>query len=399
MTNVLPPADQEQVISHQPCDEIDLILACVRESIHTAHRGTIEDILRKELNWDSLYRQAEKFGLIPIVYFTLHKISPEQVPGPILCRMKEIYLGSMTRSMIQTRDLLQIIQCCREHEIPVIPYKGVVLSQQIYGDIGLRISSDIDIIVRRQDVVRTKALLLSQGYTTSLSLTPAQDEKFLKVHSEHHFGHSCKTMVDIHWQFISGYYLDPFEEDRIWSGLKGVFLEGQDIATLSTEMLIISLCIHGAKHQWKNTDMICDLAGVIASGKDINWELVFSTAREKRIERILFLGLWLAEVVMKTEFPQGVSDAIRRDRGMHHWISSCIAAMFREDPMPEDDIRFVMYWVSIRECIWDKLRVIASLAFIPDHKDWAYISLPGILAPFYSVVRPIRLVFEYGVKG
>jgi hypothetical protein len=386
-------------VPYETRDEIRLILACSKGSITNDTRETIAILLKKELNWDYVFRQAERQGLIPLLYYILKITAPERVPEDIFQQMNEIYLISMKRSMIQVSELLQVIQLGKDHEIPVIPYKGAALSQQIYGDIGLRISSDIDIIVREQDVIRAKALLISQGYTPPISLTPEQDKKFIQVRCEYDLSHPRRNTLDLHWQFIPYYYLAPFEETDIWSGLKVISLEGHEIFALSLEMHIIALCIHGAKHQWKELRQISDIAGIIASEKDINWELILKIAREKRIERIISLGLHLAEVLMKTDLPPFVSEAIRRDRVVQHRVSSSIDTLFTEEKEQGGDFQEVLYWVSVRECFWDKVRVIALLVFIPNHDDWAYISLPGILSPLYYIIRPIRLAFEYGVKG
>lgn len=396
MMNVKKP-DLGKLVPYETRDEIKLILACSKGSITEDTRETIAILLKKELNWDYLFRQAERQGLIPLIYYNLKITAPERVPEDILQRMNEIYLISMKRSMIQTRELLQVIQLCSDHEIPVIAYKGVALSQQVYGDIGLRISSDIDIIVRQQDVIQVKDLLISQGYTPQISLTPEQEKKFIQARCEYNLSHPHKTMIEVHWQFFPRNYLSPFKETDIWSGLKALSLEGTEIFTLSTEMLIIALCIHGAKHQWRELKQICDIAGIINSEKDINWEIIVKIAREKRIERITFLGLRLAEVFMKTRLPGFVSDAISRDPAIQHLVSSRIEHMFIKEQNPGGEIQMVFYWLSVREKIRDKLQAIILLTFKPDHDDWAFISLPHVFSPLYYVIRPIRLAFEYGV--
>ncbi|MDD1693492.1 MAG: nucleotidyltransferase family protein [Methanoregula sp.] len=387
-----------QLTSYEYSDEINLVLTCAKGSVNNNNRETITTLLRKELNWDFIYRQAERHKLIPVLYYNLKASAPEMVPEHILSRMSGIYLLSMKRSIIQISELLKVIQLGKEHEIPFISYKGAVLSQQIYGDIGLRISSDIDIIVRQHDVIRAKALLISQGYTPRVSLTPEQDKKFIQVRCEYDLSHSRRSTLDLHWQFIPYYYLAPFEETVIWSGLKVISLEGRDIYALSPEMLIVALCIHGAKHQWKELRQICDIAGIISSEKEIDWGLVLTIAREKRIERIVFLGLRLVEELMKPDLPPFVSEAIRHDRVVQTMVPSSIDTLFTDEENHGGDIQEALYWVSVRECIWDKVRVISLLAFKPNHDDWAYISLPGVLSPLYYVIRPVRLAFEYGVK-
>ena len=59
--------------------------------------------------------------------------------------------------------------------IEVIPYKGVVLSELYYGDIALRQSGDMDLFVRKQDVVRIKRAVRDLGYTPRLFI-PADAE-------------------------------------------------------------------------------------------------------------------------------------------------------------------------------------------------------------------------------
>ncbi|KUG05785.1 hypothetical protein ASZ90_016764 [hydrocarbon metagenome] len=389
----------EQIVPDETRYEIDLILACSKGSLNENDRDTIAHILKNELNWDYFYRQAERHLLIPLIFHNLMNTAPEHVPEEILRQMNKVYLHSMTRSMIQTRQLLEVIQLFAEHEIPVIAYKGVALSQKIYRDIGLRISFDIDILVRQQDAILARDLLVLRGYHPLVSLTPEQDKKFVHLRCEHGLVHPHREMIDIHWQFIPWYYLHPFEETDIWSGLRGISLEGKEISTLSAEMLIIALCIHGAKHQWKELKQVCDIAGIIASEKDINWELILKIAREKRIERILFLGLRLGEVFMNAELPQTVSRVVRGDPGVQRLVSSSIDTMFRGEQSQVGDIQDVQYWLSVRESLWDKFRVVSLLVFTPNHDDWAYISLPWILSPLYYIIRPIRLAFEYGVKG
>lgn len=394
--NVKKP-DPGHLVPYETRDEIRLILACSKGPITRDTRETIAILLKKELNWDYVFRQAERHELIPLLYYNLKITAPELVPEDILGRMDELYLINLKRSMIQASDLLKTILLCRNHEIPVIAYKGVALSQQIYGDIGLRKSSDIDIIVRQQDVTHVKDLLVSRGYTPQISLTPEQEKRFIQERCEYNLSHPHKTMIEVHWQFFPGNYLSPFKETDIWSGLKAISLEGTEIFTLSPEMLIIALCIHGAKHQWRELKQIGDIAGIIESEKDINWERLVKIAREKRIERITFLGLRLAEVFMKTRLPGFVSDAISRDPAIQSLVSSRIEYMFIKDQIPEGKIQMVFYWLSVREKIRDKLQVIILLTFKPDHDDWAFISLPRALSPLYYIIRPIRLLFKYGV--
>lgn len=380
-------------------DEIKVILFGLKSAIHDVNSDALSYIFQKELDWDMIYRLAEKHRMIPLLYSSLKKVPPDLVPEYILTKMSAIYMLSMKRAMIQIRELIQVMILFKDHEIPLMPYKGMALSQQLYGDIGLRISSDIDIIVHQQDAIRAKALLVSQGYAPGISLTPEQDEKFVNLRCEYDLFFPGRSTIDIHWQFIPYYYLAPFKDADMWSELKEVALEGREILTLSPEMLLIALCIHGAKHQWKDLKQVCDIAAIIALENDLDWEYIVRIANEKRMKRILFLGLRLVEVLMETRLPPEISVAIQQDPRIQHLVSASLDAINQENQPHDGEVHEVLYWVSVRECVWDKIRVILLLMFKPNHDDWRYISLPAILSSFYYIIRPIRLVVKYGVKG
>jgi hypothetical protein len=141
--------------------------------------------------------------------------------------------------------------------------------------------------------------------------------------------------------------------------------------------------------------LIYDIGQILTIRENIDWDLVLSIARKKRIERILFVGLRFTEELLDSALPGEVSEKIRQDPKTEHLVSDRIHQIFTDGPYPKGDLREVFYWIALRECMSDKLRVILNLIFIPNHDDWSFLSLPRILAPFYYIIRPFRLICEY----
>ena len=76
----------------------------------------------------------------------------------------------------------RIVKLLAEHAIHVIPYKGVAFSKAFYGDISMRESSDIDLIVPKSAITNAIQPLLQDGFTVSYFQVPpnGNDSYFLE---------------------------------------------------------------------------------------------------------------------------------------------------------------------------------------------------------------------------
>ena len=74
-----------------------------------------------------------------------------------------------------TRELTRISALLENNGVCVIPWKGPILAAAAYGDVALRQFGDLDILVREQDAMRAKDLLLASGYRP-LYPQPAEQE-------------------------------------------------------------------------------------------------------------------------------------------------------------------------------------------------------------------------------
>ena len=48
--------------------------------------------------------------------------------------------------------------------IPAIPYKGPALAATAYGNVGLRVFGDLDILIQKEDVPRAADMMTALGY-------------------------------------------------------------------------------------------------------------------------------------------------------------------------------------------------------------------------------------------
>ncbi len=136
---------------------------------------------------------AIRHGVLPLVYQTLKSLPatrarPQgQMPlgcytlhAEILAAFKQQYLTIAQRNMLMSAELLRIMKLLEENGIPALAFKGPVLSQMAYGDITLRQYSDLDVLVKKEDIYKIDALLKAQGYERLLALTPVQEKIWIK---------------------------------------------------------------------------------------------------------------------------------------------------------------------------------------------------------------------------
>src|SRR5262249_7263798 len=155
--------------------------------------------------------------------------------------------------------------------VPAIPYKGPTLAVAAYGRVGLREFSDLDILVKKADVLRAKELLVADGFTAGPPLTDAQERAL--VESQHAY---CLTrpdrsvLVELHWEVSPRHVSLPFQPERLWQRLDPVMLAGRPVMALAPEVLLPTLCEHGAKHLWERLAWICDIAELVRAVPELD---------------------------------------------------------------------------------------------------------------------------------
>lgn len=103
-----------------------------------------------------------------MLYFLYHCLKPRNLdrllPTDILETVRTGYFECAWRNNSLYSDLSKILKALHQENIPVILLKGAHLAQTVYSNIALRPMGDIDILVRKSDLLKTKKQLLGLGY-------------------------------------------------------------------------------------------------------------------------------------------------------------------------------------------------------------------------------------------
>jgi hypothetical protein len=378
-----------------PSAEYRVLLACARARRDGETTRRLRQLCATPLDWPRVTSTALGHGLMPLVAWQLGQC-PDVVPPATMQGLRDWFQRNAVRNVALAKQLGRLLGLLGAHGIAAIPYKGPALATLAYGDLALRHFVDLDILVRKRDVLPASRALMAEGYRAHLSLTPAQEAAFLDQHCEYAFGRERNgATVELHWEIVPPEFGLPVEGWRLWDDLRPISLLGCQVLSPPAEDLLVILCAHGSKHLWNRLGWICDVAELIRAHPDLDWARALGRARALGAERMVRLGLTLAAQLMEAELPARVQAQVAADRRTRslaariaHWLASGTLP-------PERSLREARVHLAMRERLRDKLRYARRLAFTGTIEDWEAVPLPRPLFFLYGVLRPLRLVRKH----
>ena len=341
------------------------------------------------VDWKSLFDLSEKHGTQPLLHRALSLIGA--VPhGPMEILNRRVQ-ANLLKCMLVSRELIRIVDHFTALGLPVMPYKGPALAELLYGDVALRQSGDIDLLIRPQDFSRACAAVRELDYTPHLALSPQQLRAYLKSGYECAFDSSAgRNLLELQWAIQPRFYAVDFDIDELFSRAITVNVAGHPMKTPSLEDLFLVLSVHAAKHVWGKLIWLSDLAQLMTNPA-LKWDWVGEQSRQLGIVRILSVTLNLSHDLLGAQVPDAARKHMPEDPE-----SSPVSKLFQSmlDSQSEPDVESMSYFrlmLRLRERPEDRMRFVQRLALTPGPSEWNAVHLPGILFPFYRVVRLARL--------
>ena len=378
--------------------EAELLLCCARSYMDGANAERIKALLRDDIDWVYLSGTALLHGMMPLLYRNLHTTCPEAVPTAVLNPLQHHFHTNVARNALFAEELLRLLNLLEAHGIRALPYKGPVLATLAHGSLSLREFYDLDILVPRADILRARDLFVSQGYRESIPLTRAQEATYLRSHHDYTLiRHDGMVTVELQWGVTQRYFSCPIGFDSLWERREKISFAGRTIVSPCPEDLLLVLCVHGSKHLWRRLGWICDVAELIRAQQDIDWEWGFAQARALGGERMLFLGLFLAKTLLGVPLPPAVLQKLQTDPAVPSLAAQVQERLFGEVDDVTRAFESYLFCLRVRERVQDKLRYGLRVVLTPYLPDLVLLPLPSSLAFAYYLLRPIRLIRDYGL--
>lgn len=381
-------------------DEKKLILDCSRINLSQEKIKEIRECANAISDWQNIFRTATFHGVCPLVYRSLKKACGNKLPKNVRKQFKSLYLSNAEKNLSISAALLSILQIFKENDIVAIPFKGPVLAEQVYGDVALRMFSDLDIFIKKGDAIRSKNILMENGYNIDINLSGQKENRYLELENSFTFYHrKGGPDIDLHWELTGRYLLKPIYLNSYEHDLKSYNFIGREMTTMPDDIMLIYLCIHGTSHCWERLEWLCSFSEM-AQQPHIDLSNVLMLAETMGCKRMLYLGLLLSRDLLDVKIPQKVMDKVMGDRGVMKSGITIKKIIFHPKANTTGDAewRFSPLHIHIRDSFIDRFKYAAYLYTTPTVKEWLKFPLPSQLTPAYRVMRPLRLGTTY-LKG
>jgi len=155
--------------------------------------------------------------------------------------------------------------------------------------------SDMDLLVRREDVAGALAVLRRLGYGHDAELADAAgamlDTK-CNVGLEHE---SLDVWLELHWALEEPPGHSPGAIDAVWRTAEHGRVADTQLRLMAAELLLLHVCVHLARNHAFAFSLrgLCDIAEIVRA-RAIDWDLVVELAARHRWTRPAAAALWLA---------------------------------------------------------------------------------------------------------
>ncbi len=375
--------------------EAALLLWCSRSTLTERQAERIRELAQEGVDWARLDELVMRHRVNPLVFRSFTAAAPTLVPQDVMRQMQSRYTANALRNLRLTGELVRVLAQCEAAGIVAVPLKGAVLAQQLYGDVALREFLDLDLLVHPRDLDRMAALLQSCGYVSVPSPNESGDERIF-LHEGKRAYVEVRGRLFAHWQLPRSFSLDF---DSLSARLGTMTFVGRRIGILSAEDRVLVLCVHGCSHLWQRLAWIADVAELLRNSHDVDWPQALQRARALGVERMVYLGLWLASALLAAELPEPVRQAIDENemRTLKQLAGHVEGWMFAAEGVEIGLVEETRFFIAVRERWRDKLpyawlyaKAYLTAAFAPTVEDRASLPLPRAWAWLYYIVHPMR---------
>lgn len=332
--------------------EFRLLVACswAPPDGHVAAQvARIAELCGEEVDWDSFLGLIRRHQVPALACRALERERGWAVPAPVLGALRRVAANARTRSLLAAAECSRIARALAAERIHMLPLKGAALSVELYGDPAARHASDVDLLVRDGEVDRTHTVLSALGYQQEYPfdrMTPRKRAMLRRCgNATTYWNPSLRIAVDLHWDQE---LWTPAQVEDLWLRSEEVACLGATMRRLDSDMLLLYLCDHGAKHDWSRVKWLSDVAVLLARPRLRPWQELFDLARQIGVAGALASSAFLVHSLYGLELSPELDAFVRRDGRVPEFVSSAMAAM----RLSQDELRIA----TRRQWIVPKLR-------------------------------------------
>ena len=280
-----------------------------------------------EVNWQELSRLSRRHRVRPTLYKGINQWEhKDKVPSTLLTELRSTHLQIVSMNLDHAKELVQQIRDFKKVGIDLIPYKGTILAQEAFGDLGAREMSDIDFLMDIKDFPAIKDYFLARDFIPTKPVPDHFEEKFFEQNFEYNFdlfdGKRRIYHVEPHWRIgFKRWQTDMnYHDIEPLTQIKNVF--GVPTKVLTPEGLLITTCLHhGGEDRWNTMKDVIDITAILLRFKgEMNWEQLLIETEKLKVTNIVMLGVSIASHFFNIQLPPHIQQYIKAPTLQKHTL-------------------------------------------------------------------------------
>lgn len=282
--------------------ELEILLESVRVSLLEQSIDRIKELLRNEkINWLRLDKLSIFHAIRPILFDAFERA------GFVNAFSEQLKTRSQTQSIFNlatTLELHRVLALLEKYGLRVIPYRGVLFIRELYKNLPLRETHDLDLLVHPADAQKALEILLEDGYCFSIKnpeklnnaliiTSLLQTFNLLEVGLEKKTELGLDIYIDFHWHIKEEIHDFNINYEEFFDYQKDTLNRKETKKPFSQKTIFIMLLVHhGGRECWTRLKHFCDLIAFLKVNSLTKQELQH-ICKEIEMERFFEIGIEL----------------------------------------------------------------------------------------------------------
>lgn len=253
-------------------------------------------------DWTRLVEKAQQEGVSALLFHNITKHRLEYlIPQESYRDLSNQYDTNLKRNMSIIGALRKVLATFQEAGIPCIVLKGIALAEHVYPNIATRGMSDVDILVKKDDLFKVDDYLSSLGYISRDSTVAKAIHNPIGYLASLEYRKDAKSPLNlhVHWHTVNTsvpatMFVERIDINRLWENSAMTAVADSHALMLRPEHLIIYLCEHALRvgHSFDRLILVCDIYFAIkAFENSLDWNFIAEESGRFGLSRFVYYGL------------------------------------------------------------------------------------------------------------
>ncbi|MHC5035122.1 MAG: nucleotidyltransferase domain-containing protein [Planctomycetota bacterium] len=362
----------------------ELLLRCIGVGVRRDEAARLDRLAGSQ--WDSMVRKSILLGLGPLLAKRVKAAeSHVRIPPAVRSQLRETYVSSAAANLRLYDELSRALVGLRDDGVAVIVLKGAFLAEAVYGDIALRYMSDVDLLVRKEDLARAEASLLRVGFRSF--------QRWGR-HVKGTFRGRGATVMEVHADVARSRAPFQISVSDLWNRTRPARIAGVEVLALCPEDQILHLCVHASHaHRFEmGLRPLCDISETVRCYEGaMYWPQLQHTAEQYGVGTYVYYPLLLAKKLLGADIPAETLSSLKPKASNPEFVETLERYVLDVTPTTLRGLGVtwrLLHTVGKPQALRGKIATLLRWAFPPmDRLRRTYnLSTRSRLAPLYYAV-------------